>query len=109
MVDMEKAEPSTSDIPIVCDYLDVFSEEFPVLPPKREIGFAIHVVPSAAPTSITSYRMALMELKELKLRLQELLEKGFHRVYHHGELQCSLLRRKTVHFGCVLIIDNFTK
>ena len=26
--------------------------------------------------------------------------------YHHGELQCSLLRRKMVHFGCVLIIGN---
>ena len=38
------------------------------------------VVPSAAPTSITPYRMAPMELKELKLQLQELLEKGFIRL-----------------------------
>ena len=33
VVDMEKAEPSTSDILIVCDYLDVFPYELPRLPP----------------------------------------------------------------------------
>ena len=34
VIDMKKAEPSLSDIPIVCDYPDVFLEEFPGLPPK---------------------------------------------------------------------------
>ena len=47
--------------------------------PHREIEFAIDVVLGTAPTSITPYRMALVELKELKLQLQELLEKGFIR------------------------------
>ena len=37
MVDMEKAEPSSLDILIVCDYPDVFPKEFPRLPPLREI------------------------------------------------------------------------
>ena len=41
-----------------------------------EIEFAIDVVPGATPASITHYRMSLLELKELKLQLQELLEKG---------------------------------
>ena len=41
------------------------------------IEFAIDVVPGATPASITPYRMAPLELKELKLKLQELLEKGF--------------------------------
>ena len=83
----KKAEPSLSDIPIVCDYMDVFPEELPRLPPQREIEFAINVVPGATPTSITPYRMDPMELKELKLQLQELLEKGFIRPSaSHGEL-----------------------
>ena len=43
----------------------------------RKIEFAIDVVLGATPASITSYRMAPMELKELKFQLQELLEKGF--------------------------------
>ena len=79
VIDTKKVEPSLLDIPIVYDYLDVFPEEFPGLPPQREIEFTIDVVPGATPTSITSYRMAPMELKELKLQLQELLEKGFIR------------------------------
>ena len=49
------------------------------MPPHREIEFAIDVVPGSTPASITLYRMAPVELKELKLQLQELLEKGFIR------------------------------
>ena len=48
VVDTEKAEPSTSDIPTVCDYSDVFPKELPRLPPWREIEFAIDVVPGVA-------------------------------------------------------------
>ena len=33
VIDTKKAEPSLVDILLVCDYLDVFSEEFPSLPP----------------------------------------------------------------------------
>ena len=54
----------------------MFLEELPRLPPIREIEFAIDIVPNVTPASITPYRMALVELKELKLQLQELLEKG---------------------------------
>ena len=57
----------------------MFPKEFPRLPPEREIEFTIDVVPGATLTSITPYRMDPVELKELKLQLQELLEKGFIR------------------------------
>ena len=70
VIDTKKAEPSLLDTPTVCDYPNVFLEELPRLPPHREIEFAINVVPSATPTSITPYRMASVELKELKLQLQ---------------------------------------
>ena len=79
MIDTVKARPSVSDIPTVSDFPDVFLEELPGLLPQREIEFAIDVVPGATPASITPYRMTLLELKELKLQLQELLEKGFIR------------------------------
>ena len=79
VIDTKKAKLSLSYIPIVSDYPDVFPEELPGLPPQRDIEFAINVVPGATLASITPYRMALVELKELKLRLQELLEKGFIR------------------------------
>ena len=55
----------------------MFPKELSGLPPHREIEFAINVVLGATLTSIKPYRMALVELKELNLQLQELLEKGF--------------------------------
>ena len=79
VIDTVKARPSVSDIPTVSDFPDVFPEELPGLPPQREIEFAIDVVPGATPASVTPYRMAPLELKELKLQLQELLDKGFIR------------------------------
>ena len=33
VIDTKKAEPSLSNIPTVCDYLDVFPKELPGLPP----------------------------------------------------------------------------
>ena len=41
--------------------------------------FAIDLVPRIAPISKAPYRMAPLELKELKIQLQELLDKGFIR------------------------------
>ena len=52
VIDMKKVEPSLSDIPIVCDYPDVFPKELPRLPPQREIEFAIDVVPGVTPRNI---------------------------------------------------------
>ena len=75
MIATVNARPSVSDIPTISDFSDVFPEEFPGLPPHKEITFSIDVVPGATPASITPYRMAPLELKELKLQLQELLEK----------------------------------
>ena len=57
VIETEKARPSVSDIPTVSDFSDVFLEEWQGLPPQREIEFAIDVVPSATPASITPYRM----------------------------------------------------
>ena len=107
MIQTEKARPSVSDIPTNSDFPNVFPEELPGLPPKREIEFTIDVVQGATSASITPYRMAPIELKELKLQLQELLEKGFIRpsVSPWGA-PCFLLRRKMVHFSYLSIIDN---
>ena len=65
VIDTVKVRPSVSDIPTVSDFPDVFPEEFLGLPPQREIEFAIDIVLGARPASITLYRMAPMELKEL--------------------------------------------
>ncbi|WVZ98502.1 LOW QUALITY PROTEIN: hypothetical protein U9M48_043936 [Paspalum notatum var. saurae] len=66
-------------IPVVCEFPDVFPEELPGLPPDREVEFSIELVPGTAPVSRRPYRMAPDELKELKIQLQEQLDKGFIR------------------------------
>ena len=67
------------EIPIVCEFPDVFPEEIPRLPPVREVEFTIELFPGITPISIAPYRMAPAELGELKLQLQELLSKCFIR------------------------------
>ncbi|KAL4017118.1 hypothetical protein IC575_024792 [Cucumis melo] len=79
VVDTSEPEVSLSSEPVVREYPDVFPDELPGLPPPREIDFAIELEPDTAPISRAPYRMASAELKELKVQLQELLDKGFIR------------------------------
>ncbi|XP_071905709.1 uncharacterized protein [Coffea arabica] len=65
------------DMPVISEYQNVFPEELESLPPEREIEFKVDLVPGTTPISKTPYRMAPAELKELKVQLQDLLERGF--------------------------------
>jgi hypothetical protein len=67
------------DIPIVCEYLDVFPDDLPRMPPNRDIEFIIELQPGTTPISKRPYRMPPNELAELKIQLQDLLDKGFIR------------------------------
>ena len=66
-------------IPIVSEYPDVFPEELPGMPPDREVEFCIELQPGTTPVARAPYRMAPAELRELKVQLEDLLEKGFIR------------------------------
>jgi hypothetical protein len=70
-------ESPVERIPVVCEYLDVFPDELPGMPPDRDIEFAIELQPRTAPISKRPYRMPPAELAELKKQLQELLDKEF--------------------------------
>ncbi|GJT55493.1 putative reverse transcriptase domain-containing protein [Tanacetum coccineum] len=67
------------NLSVVREFADVFPDELPGLPPAREIEFGIELIPGAEPISKAPYRMAPVELKELKEQLQEMLENGFIR------------------------------
>ena len=68
------------DIPrVVCEYEDVFTDELSGLPPHKDVDFIIELHPSTSPISMTPQRMAQVELQELKVQLEELLDKGFIR------------------------------
>ena len=61
-----KGAVKLDDLPVVCEFSDVFLNELPGLPPDREIEFGNELEAGTTPTSIAPYRMALAELKELK-------------------------------------------
>jgi hypothetical protein len=71
----QKKGSKFEDYPILQEFKDVFLDEIPGLPPKRDIEFSIDLMPGAAPISKSPYRMSTPELMELKMQLQELLEK----------------------------------
>ena len=58
------------------EFRDVFTNEFLGLPLKKEFDFSIDFILGAQPISKTPYRMTIIELQELKIQLQDLLEKG---------------------------------
>ncbi|XP_074337150.1 uncharacterized protein LOC141674322 [Apium graveolens] len=66
MKDTSKDAPRIGDYPVVKEYADVFPNELLGLPPHREVEFTIEFVPGAEPISKASYRMAPLELQELK-------------------------------------------
>ena len=78
---LEDEERPELDLPrVACEYVDVFPDELPRLPPHRVVDFGIELHPGTSPISMTPHRMAPIELQELRLQLQELLDKGFIRL-----------------------------
>ena len=55
------------DILVVIEFPDVFLEDLLGIPPDREIDFQIELAPGTEPISKAPYRMAPLELKELKV------------------------------------------
>jgi hypothetical protein len=58
-----KAEPmvcsiqatNIEEVPVVCEYPDVFPEELPKMPPNRELEFIIDLIPGIAPIAKRPY------------------------------------------------------
>jgi hypothetical protein len=67
------------DIPVGCEFPDVFPEDLPGMPPDRDVEFVIELQPSTAPISRWPYKTTPKELAKLKVQLNELLDKGYIR------------------------------
>jgi hypothetical protein len=57
------------DIPVVCEYADVFPDDLPGMPPDRDVKFVIELQPGTAIISKRPYQMPPKELAELKIQL----------------------------------------
>ncbi|KAM2369066.1 hypothetical protein ACFXTH_046546 [Malus domestica] len=73
----DNAPSSVEDVCLVKHFPDVFPDDLPELPPDRDVEFTIDLLPGIDHIPLTPYRMASAELKELKVQLQELMDKGF--------------------------------
>jgi hypothetical protein len=60
---------------------------------RREVEFAINLVPRMSPISTTPYQMTASQLCELKKQLEELLEKKF-------------IRRNVSSWGALVLLDR---
>jgi hypothetical protein len=70
--------PNLKDHAILKDFEDVFKEILRLLP-KTNVDFSINLMPGETPVSKTPYQMSTPELKELQMKLEELLRKGYIR------------------------------
>ena len=64
---------------MVYEFCDLFPKKLPSLPPQREIDFETELIPYAQPILKALYRMTPIKFKELRIQLDELLQKGFIR------------------------------
>jgi hypothetical protein len=65
------------DIHVVCEFLNVFPDELSGMPPKTVIEFKIKLQPDMGPIAKAPYKMSHVELADLKIQLQDLLDKCF--------------------------------
>ena len=79
MLDSKRGQVKLENIQVVKEFPDVFPKEQPGLPPKRKVDLSVENLLRTAPIFRAPYKMAPTDLKELKIQLQELLDKGFIR------------------------------
>jgi hypothetical protein len=70
-------ELKLEDIHVVRQFPDVFPDDLPGMPYERAIEFKIELQQSTALIAKALYKMLPVELKELKIQLQGLLDKGY--------------------------------
>jgi hypothetical protein len=58
-------ELKLEDIHVIREYLDVFPNELPGMPPERVIEFKIGLQPGTAPVAKAPYKISPMKMKEL--------------------------------------------
>jgi hypothetical protein len=65
------------EIPVVCEFPDIFTEDLPGMPPDQDVEFIIELQPGTTPISRRPFKMTPKALADLKVQLNELLDKGY--------------------------------
>jgi hypothetical protein len=70
-------ELKLEDNHVVREFPNAFLDDLTGMPPERAIEFKIELQPGTAPIAKAPYKMSPVEMKELKIQLQGLLDKGY--------------------------------
>jgi hypothetical protein len=70
-----KKSVNVDSLPVVRDFPEGFLDDIESLPPESEVEFSIELIPGAGPVSKAPYRMAPLELAEVKRQIEELMQK----------------------------------
>ena len=65
----DKGKVTMDDVPIVRDYPDVFPNDLPGVPSKRQVEFRIDLIPGATLIAKAPYRLAPPKIQELSTQL----------------------------------------
>ncbi|XP_071714647.1 uncharacterized protein [Rutidosis leptorrhynchoides] len=65
VIDAKKEKKSVFDIPLVSEFLEVFLDELPGLPPIREVEYKIDLLPVSTPVDKAPYRLAPSEIHDM--------------------------------------------
>ncbi|KAA3470529.1 ATP-dependent zinc metalloprotease FtsH [Gossypium australe] len=107
---LDAKEVTVNEVRIVKDFTDVFPEQLPRLLPNREVEFGIELFLGTAPMSITPYRMAPMELVELKAQIQELLDRVYHQFkVKEGDIHKTVFQTRYGHYEFLVMSFGLTK
>jgi hypothetical protein len=66
-------------LPVVREFVDVFSEELPGMSLERELEFTIDLKPGTEPIARMLYQMSTPDLQKFRMQLKELLDLGLIR------------------------------
>ena len=92
---------------VVYEYEDVFPDELPGLPPRRDVDFVIELHPGTSPISMTPHRMAPCSCRNSRSNCSNCWIRALlDRALHHGVLRFCLRKRKTRPFNYALITDS---
>ncbi|GKB70836.1 putative reverse transcriptase domain-containing protein [Tanacetum coccineum] len=84
-------EPKLSDISVVRDFVEVFSEDLSGFLPQRQVEFRIDLVLGATPVAKSPYHLAPSEMQELSAQLQELQDKVYSKTKDEHEVHLILV------------------
>ncbi|KAJ9541635.1 hypothetical protein OSB04_028141 [Centaurea solstitialis] len=72
----EEKKKSVTDVPVVSEFPDVFSEDLIGIPPERQVEFCIDLIPRDASVAKAPYRLASPKMQELSKELNKLTLKN---------------------------------